>query len=255
MIKDRIAQQFSRAASSYDEAADVQYDIAQATLALVEEPVKSMIDIGCGTGRISQQLLEHADHVLGADLSAGMIKFAKTTHKSSRLSWLNADVEKLPLEDELFDGAFSSMALQWCKPIDKAFSEIYRVLRPNTQASLSLMCHGSFTELDGAWAAIGESTRTNNFLHHKHIVDVAKAVGFTVHDTSCRFVTSHDNIFDLLGSIKAIGAHTSMSSQNSPRPLSKRTLLALENGYRQQNNVEGKLPLTYQVSMLRLIKE
>ena len=65
LLKERIAQQFSRAASVYDKAADVQYDIAQETLKLVSQPVKKMLDIGCGTGRISQQLLAHAEQVSG----------------------------------------------------------------------------------------------------------------------------------------------------------------------------------------------
>ncbi|TDF41344.1 methyltransferase domain-containing protein [Alteromonadaceae bacterium M269] len=253
-LKERIAERFSRAASFYDKVADVQYDIAQATLALIDKHSRKMLDIGCGTGRISQQLLSHADSVLGVDLSPGMIKFAEATHNSSRLSWLNADAEDLPLEEQTFDSAFSSMALQWCQPIDKAFGEIHRVLQPESEAYLSLMCKGSFAELENAWTAIGEGKRTNDFQSHNNIVDAAKACGFDVVDKTQSFVTYHDTIFELLGSIKAIGANTVTRSQSDKKMLDRKGLLALENAYRQNHARDERLPLTYQISFLQLKK-
>lgn len=255
LMKERIAQQFSRAASAYDKVADVQYDIAQETLTLIDRPMKQMLDIGCGTGRISQQLLDYSEHVLGVDLSPGMIQFARATYPATRLSWLNADAEDLPLDDGTYDGVFSSMALQWCRPIDNAFSEIYRVLSPQSEAMLSLMCHGSFVELDAAWKCLDQSKHTNEFLSHEHIVNTAYAAGFDVIEKSRRFTTYHDSILHLLNSIKAIGANTLTTKQPAAtKPLSKSSLISLENAYRDNHEVGGKLPLTYQVSFLKMKK-
>ncbi|MEO0368940.1 MAG: SAM-dependent methyltransferase, partial [Pseudomonadota bacterium] len=63
---------------------------------------------------------------------------------------------------------------------DKAFSEIHRVLSPQSEAVLSLMCHGSFAELDAAWQCLDQSKHTNEFLSHQHIVNAAESAGFTV---------------------------------------------------------------------------
>jgi malonyl-CoA O-methyltransferase len=256
VFKERIAQQFSRAAIAYDKAADVQYEIAQETLALISQRTKKMLDIGCGTGRISQQLLAYSEHVLGLDLSPGMIQFAQATYPSNHLSWLNADVENMPLEGSMFDGVFSSMALQWCKPINKALSEIHRVLVPQSEAALSLMCHGSFIELDSAWEEVDQSKRINDFLSHQEIVSVANETGFDVIEKTRSFTTYHDSIIQLLNSIKAIGASTLTTRQSSVnKPLSKTSLLHLENVYRANHEVDGQLPLTYQVSFLKMKKQ
>jgi malonyl-CoA O-methyltransferase len=256
MLKDRIAQQFSRAASAYDKVADVQYDIAQETLKLVNQPAKRMLDIGCGTGRISQQLLGYSEHVLGVDLSSGMIQFAEATYPSSRLSWLNADVESMPLDSNAFDGVFSSMALQWCKPLDKALKEIYRVLKPQSEAIISLMCDGSFIELDAAWKALDRSKHTNDFLTHQVITNSAKDAGFDVVERKQHFTTYHSTILQLLNSIKAIGANTLTTKQGiENKPLSKASLVQLEEAYRECYEVNGKLLLTYQVSFLKMKKQ
>ena len=63
-LKSRIAKQFSRAATRYDAAAQVQIDIANDALGLFVEIChnnnltlpKRIIDIGCGTGRVTREL-------------------------------------------------------------------------------------------------------------------------------------------------------------------------------------------------------
>ncbi len=255
LFKERIAMQFSRAASAYDEVADVQYDIAQETLKLVSQTRKKMLDIGCGTGRISHQLLDYSEQVLGIDLSPGMIQFARATYPSHRLSWLHTDVENMPFESNSFDGAFSSMALQWCKPIDRALSEIFRVLKPQSEMVLSLMSDGSLLELDDAWKALDQSKHTNEFLAHPVIVNAANKAGFDVEEHTQCFTTYHDSILQLLNSIKAIGANTLTTSRGTTnRPLNRQSLARLEEAYRESHEIDGKLTLTYNVSFLKMNK-
>ena len=253
LLKERIAHQFSRAAIDYDKVADVQYDIAQETLRFISQPTKRMLDVGCGTGRVSQQLLTQAASVVGLDLSLGMIQFAKATYPSNRLTWLNADVEHIPMEDNAFDGVFSSMMLQWCKPLDKAFSEIYRVMESQSEAVISLMSRGSFFELNHAWKTLDQDKHTNDFLSHEVIVDTAEKTGFSVSNKTQLFTSYHNDILQLLGAIKGIGANT-LTSSNGNRSLNKKALRDLECAYRSLCETDGQLPLTYHISFLRMRK-
>ena len=49
----------------------------------------SILELGCGTGRISIPLVEAGFDVTGLDISESMIAFAKT--KSSQIKWIHAD--------------------------------------------------------------------------------------------------------------------------------------------------------------------
>ena len=74
--KIRIAQQFSRAANTYNSAADVQLDISFDAMVYVPPAYKNGLDIGCGTGRISQQLATRCNTLVAMDLAFGMLSYA-----------------------------------------------------------------------------------------------------------------------------------------------------------------------------------
>ena len=129
--KSRIAKQFSRAATHYNSAADVQLDIAFDAKNLLPEFVHLGLDIGCGTGRISQHLAENCDSLIAMDLAFGMLNYAQQQDVASATSihWLQGDAEHLPLGDESVNLVFSSMALQWCPAQIQVMSEINRVMK------------------------------------------------------------------------------------------------------------------------------
>ncbi|MFT7260806.1 MAG: malonyl-CoA O-methyltransferase, partial [Glaciecola sp.] len=127
--KARIAQQFSRAANTYNSAADVQLDIAFDALAFVPGHYKSGLDVGCGTGRISQQLATKCDRLVAMDFAFGMLTYAKQDYFSGddSICWVQGDADCLPMADHSVDMVFSSMALQWSDNQQKVMSEIARV--------------------------------------------------------------------------------------------------------------------------------
>lgn len=60
----------------------------------------SVLDAGCGTGRVAIELAGHGVDVLGVDMDASMIAEAK--RRAPELSWVLADLATLAL-DRLFD--------------------------------------------------------------------------------------------------------------------------------------------------------
>jgi len=66
-----------------------------------------ILDLPCGTGRISEFLLSQGYKVWGADISPEMLEVARTKLNGfgDRVSFYLADAENLPFEDKRFDSA------------------------------------------------------------------------------------------------------------------------------------------------------
>jgi malonyl-CoA O-methyltransferase len=254
--KARIARQFSRAAPRYDDAAQVQVDIAFDAMALLKGHYDRLLDIGCGTGRISRQLAPRCGQVLAMDLAEGMLSFAarQEDEPSHNIHWLQADAEQLPVLDSCLDGVFSSMALQWCPNIQQVCQEIYRVLKPKGQAILAILGEGSMQELQQCWLRVDSQRHVNQFANLHDWQMTANALGFTVQGSERRYITWHNNVRELLGSIKTIGANVVTQTGNHAS-ISRKNLQALEHHYQQTFAVKGQLPLSYQVCFLQLIKD
>ena len=94
-----IARMFDRAVAEAPDASVAAYTLndpelaARATAEIVGWLVSQglaagpVLDLGCGTGRIAAALAPHAGHVLGLDVSAGMIAEAQRRHGSNPLLW------------------------------------------------------------------------------------------------------------------------------------------------------------------------
>jgi O-antigen/teichoic acid export membrane protein/ubiquinone/menaquinone biosynthesis C-methylase UbiE len=73
--------------------------------ALVELPVPEVLDVPCGTGRITELILGHGLTVTGGDISLPMIDAAqaKLAHYGNRVSFRHLDLEERDLPDQSFD--------------------------------------------------------------------------------------------------------------------------------------------------------
>ncbi|KJU86434.1 type 11 methyltransferase [Candidatus Magnetobacterium bavaricum] len=74
----------------------------------------SVIDIGCGTGKLAFELSRRCKRVVGADLSPRMINFAnsqKLRHKLSNVDFIHTDAANALNIDQEFDYAVMSLVL------------------------------------------------------------------------------------------------------------------------------------------------
>ncbi|HCM36466.1 MAG: hypothetical protein A3J30_04615 [Candidatus Wildermuthbacteria bacterium RIFCSPLOWO2_02_FULL_47_9c] len=95
---------------------------------------KKVLDYGCGDGRHTQFLAEHAKEVIGIDLSERSLEIAKKIAVregvEEKVKFLKMDCEAMEFPDNSFDvvfdgGTFSSL------DFEKAIGEIMRVLQPD----------------------------------------------------------------------------------------------------------------------------
>lgn len=97
---------------------------------LVPSNGEAILDIGCGTGRLTTEIAGRAPtaHVIGSDLSTTMLSQARA-HSGSLAQLVQADASRLPFRDGTFDAVFSTATFHWVPDHDALFSEIRRVLK------------------------------------------------------------------------------------------------------------------------------
>lgn len=86
------------------------------------------LDVGCGTGIFSSELVRISDHVYGLDPSEKMINVAK--NKGIPVKFQCGVAESLPYDSDFFDFISFSHSFHWTDE-DKALNEAYRVLKNN----------------------------------------------------------------------------------------------------------------------------
>ncbi len=100
------------------------------------------LDAACGTGAVTQQLLERGHDVVGVDVSEGMLARARRAAPGARL--LAGDLSDLPLADGQVDHVVCSLALTHLSDLRPFFGEAARVMRPGGHL-LVLDTRGHFT--------------------------------------------------------------------------------------------------------------
>ncbi len=98
---------FDSHAERYDENGFAQHTVAEVDFLLslfAVRPGSSILDVGCGTGRHSVELAARGHHVVGVDLSPGMLQVAraKAQARGVQIEFLEADARGFQL-DQTFD--------------------------------------------------------------------------------------------------------------------------------------------------------
>lgn len=95
---------------------------------------RRLLDVGCGTGVFAQRALEQFSnlHVVGMDLSAGMLRGAekRVAAARGRLQVVQGDSEVLPFADNAFDVVTCSHSFHHYPNQERVVAEMHRVLRP-----------------------------------------------------------------------------------------------------------------------------
>lgn len=90
---------------------------------------KLYLDIGCGTGNYTLALADRGLDFVGIDPSSIMLKEAKS--RSQKVKWLTGSAEQIPMENQSFEGAIATLTIHHWEDLEKAFSEMNRVLAIN----------------------------------------------------------------------------------------------------------------------------
>jgi SAM-dependent methyltransferase len=95
---------------------------------IVPAPGRRTLDVGCGEGRVSRDLVARGHHVTGIDLSPTLARHAHEADDAG--CYLSADAAALPFGDATFDLAVAYNSLQNVLNLHASTREAARVLTP-----------------------------------------------------------------------------------------------------------------------------
>jgi trans-aconitate methyltransferase len=85
-----------------------------------------ILDLGCGTGQLTEKISQFGAEVLGVDNSATMIEKARENYPHLRFEV--ADARNLQIDQPL-DAVFSNATLHWIKEPEAAIASIHQALK------------------------------------------------------------------------------------------------------------------------------
>jgi SAM-dependent methyltransferase len=92
-------------------------------------PGRSWLDVGCGTGALSETILNHAEpsEVRGVDPSEGFVDYTKQHVDDPRFEAKVGDARALPFKDGSFDVVVSGLVLNFVPDLGGVANELRRV--------------------------------------------------------------------------------------------------------------------------------
>lgn len=247
--KSQVADSFSRAAASYDGVAALQRRVGHQLLAYADCRWQGrVLDLGSGTGYFTRILADQPaiEQLVALDLAPGMLQYARDRRGHDKIQWLCADAEALPLRAGSLDGAYSSLAIQWCDDAPRLFHELQRALKPGALLAFATLGPRTLWELREAWAQVDDFVHVNGF-EPRHQLLQALAGRFRVEAFETEeIVLRYPDLRGLTDELKGIGAHNLNAGRN--RGLSGRQRIrAFRDAYEQFRGEDGLLPATYEV--------
>ncbi|MBI5061703.1 MAG: class I SAM-dependent methyltransferase, partial [Candidatus Aenigmarchaeota archaeon] len=112
----------------------VKYIIVPRLLRLADKPLAGKaIEVGTGSGVCARSFASLYKHlqIAATDIDAEEVAFAKSIPHPNNVCFKVQDATRLNFKQQVFDYAFSFNTMHHVKGYRSAFSELYRVLKPN----------------------------------------------------------------------------------------------------------------------------
>ncbi|KQN88653.1 class I SAM-dependent DNA methyltransferase [Arthrobacter sp. Leaf69] len=149
---DLVAESYASVLPDASFEAPVDRGMIQAFVAHVTEGnARSVVDAGCGSGRMTRLLSSLGVDVSGIDVSGGIIDVARRSNPG--LSFEVGELADLPFADMQLGGLFAWYSIIHSPPKDlpRIFAEFFRVLAPGGHAILSFQVGEGHRHLSRAY--------------------------------------------------------------------------------------------------------
>jgi ubiquinone/menaquinone biosynthesis C-methylase UbiE len=121
-----------------------------------------VVEVGCGTGKLTELLAARGLEVDAVDPGARMIEVARRrVHESSLVRFHHGRFEEVGLPEGAYDAVFSATAFHWIDPT-VGWHKVARLLRPG--GLLALMAHGNVADEGSAELESGFRTLWTTYL-------------------------------------------------------------------------------------------
>ena len=252
--KHQVSQSFDRAAPTYEQYAQLQQQIGNhlvERLKYIKIAPQTILDVGAGSGHLSRALSRYYPQaqIYGIDLSLKMVTVARRQAPRwfSRQHFACADALQLPIAANCIDLLLSNLMLQWCNDIHQVFAEFARVLKPEGALLFTTFGLDTLKELRHSWATVDNANHVNRFWDMHELGDALLRAELTqpVMDTDWLQLTYPD-VKQFMKALKNIGAHN-ITAGRPPGLMGKTKFQAMLSTYEQYRDLNGKVPVTYEI--------
>jgi ubiquinone/menaquinone biosynthesis C-methylase UbiE len=113
--------------------------VAQEFLKWLDRPMDGhWLDVGCGTGALSQTILNicNPQAIKGIDRSEGFVAYARSKVNDPRVTFDVGDAQSLPVDSESYDAAISGLVLNFVPEPAKMISEMSRAVKKDGRVAV-----------------------------------------------------------------------------------------------------------------------
>jgi malonyl-CoA O-methyltransferase len=212
--KARIAARFGAAAGRYDTASDLQRTaaqrLAQRVRALRLPAAPRVLEIGCGTGHLTRELLPHiGGEWIVSDMALPMVRACRQ-QVAAAAGCVVMDGERPAFRPASFDLIVSSLTLQWFADLHGSLAALADLLAPGGRIALATLGAATFAEWRHAHRKLGLAAATPEYPDAKVLAQAFPATLETAVSAERIVVPAGDPLAFVRG-LRAIGADT-------PRP-------------------------------------
>ena len=145
-------------ADAYDRSSDPQIEMARPVLARLElRGDETVLDAGCGSGRVTKLLLERlpGGRVVAVDAAPSMVERARGELPPDRVTVVQADLAELVVEEPA-DVVFSTAVFHWVPDHDHLFASLHAALWPGGRLIAQCGAQGNLERFHAAARAAAE---------------------------------------------------------------------------------------------------
>lgn len=271
--KQQVKIHFSKNASNYNQYAHVQKKMRDILIEFMLQSskeinnVKNILEIGCGTGYLTQALTElfPSAHITAVDIAPGMIDEIKPKFKNNSVDFICGDIEDICLNDT-YDIIISNATFQWFNHMPQTIKKLYDALNPNAVFCFSTFGKYTFHELNECFNKIKEAifikepiSSGQSFYNLNELATLCKdAVRDEINNDEIVVQSKEvfeyeyfNNCKDFFYSIKKIGANNSNKDGRCTSPTFIKKVIELYNKNYIENN---KVKATYHCLFYKMMK-
>jgi malonyl-CoA O-methyltransferase len=254
-MNKKIIESFSNRAYSYDDYSFIQKNVNERLLNrlnLIKHDKKNILEIGSGTGDLSQTLLDKYPelNIVSIDLSHEMIMAHKDKNPSAIC--IQTKGETPPFKNESFDTILSSLTLHWCDLNENVFKRYSNLLKPNGLLLFSAAGPDTFREFKKCPETIYKKLRFNNFIDMHHYGDFMLNANLKDPVVDSEFITlEFTSLKQLLNSLRLTG--TNVTNIDQTQYINRREYRIIADSL--YNGTSDSFELTYEIIFGYALKE
>lgn len=243
--KAAVSTRFGTSSYRYENVTPVQEAMGLRLLAQVQqmvpdENVRKILELGCGTGRLTRRLAAIYPEALivSVDISPEMISYARKQYPHAHYVVADAEDYIFELQQE-FDLIISNATIQWFEKLEATLIKTKSLLASGGLLAIATFGERTFIELA---TAFNQAYDLNHMQRRSHVVTMPSVADLRsilpgAIFTEEEFYSAFNDVRAFMKSIKDAGAVNSLSNRQAiPKTILSSMMSIYNDTYRQQES-------------------